>query len=87
VRKREDPFVLETAARQTLRIETSRKNESFYGVVISSTEDNKINTKVRIMFHPGCKIDEVMKSRLDFAEPPAVLSIGIAKVLEELNIL
>lgn len=85
MRKREDPFILETAARQTLRIETSRKNESFYGVIISSTEDNKTATKVRVLFYPQGKIDTVTKSRLEFAESPTSMVQGSSKFLENYN--
>lgn len=71
MKKRESPFVLETSAAETIRTETSRKSESFYGVVISSTKNNKSGTKVRVLFYPKGKIEEVMKSRLDFASAPA----------------
>ena len=77
--------MMETAARQTLRIETSRKNESFYGVVISSAEDNKTGTKVRVLFYPQGKIDTVAKSRLEFAEPPTSMVQASNKFLENYN--
>jgi hypothetical protein len=82
VKKREDPFVMEQSAVQKLRIDDSRRNESFYGVVISSTEYNKITTKIRILFYPKGKIEEVMKSRLDFAPPPADINQAEQKFLE-----
>ena len=80
------PLCVAGVSEQALNYKSSRKSESFYGVVISSAEYNKSNTKIRVLFHPGGKIDEVMKSRLDFAEKPAAISAEITTVLQELNI-
>lgn len=87
VQKREDPFVLESSPTKNLKPESSRKGESRYGIVISSTESNKINTKVRILFFPQGKIEEVAKSRLDFAIAPTDINSASPKFLENFTIL
>jgi hypothetical protein len=74
--------VLEKSAAQTIGIETSRRGESHYGVVISSTESNKTGTKVRVLFFPQGKIDTVAKSRLTFADAPASMTQASSKFLE-----
>lgn len=74
--------MLETAAAETIRTETSRKSESHYGVVISSTEHNKTTTRLRILFYPQGKVDTVEKNRLDFADAPADLNQADKRFLE-----
>ena len=85
MKKREDPFVLENSAFQTVKINALRKAESSYGVVISSESHNKTTTKVRVLFFPQGKIDLVAKSRLDFAESPTDVTDASPKFLENLN--
>jgi hypothetical protein len=82
VKKKEQPLVLGRSESRSSAIGTSRKEESRYGVIISSTENNKTNTRVRILFFPYGKIEEVTKSRLDFAEPPADIDNASLKFLE-----
>lgn len=77
--------MLEKSASEALRIQTSRRGESNYGVVISSTENNKINTKLRILFYPQGKIEEVAKSRLDFAIAPTDINSASHKFLDTYN--
>ena len=67
---------------QALDFPSSRRSESFYGVVISSAEYNKSNIKIRVLFYPEGKIDDVMKSRLDFAEAPVDLNQASERFLE-----
>jgi hypothetical protein len=85
VKKREDSFVLENATAQTVRAENSRKNESFYGVVVSPTDSNKTGTKVRVLYYPKGKVEEVMKSRLDFAEAPPNVNEAEQKFLDSFD--
>lgn len=68
---------------QTIKVNNSRKVESFYGVVISSSEENKTATKVRVLFFPQGKIDTVAKSRLDFAGAPTDINQADLKFLEQ----
>lgn len=82
VQKREDPFALDSAPPKNFNSKMSRKEESRYGVVISSTEDNKTKTKLRILFYPHGKIDEVAKSRMDYAIAPTDISGASPKFLE-----
>lgn len=80
--KREDPFVLEKVASPTLKAEHSRRDESHYGVVISSSEENKTTTVVRILFYPQGGISAVAKHRLEFADAPADINQASRKFLE-----
>jgi hypothetical protein len=68
--------------RSQIEIDGSRRGESHYGVVISSTDHNKTATHIRILFYPQGKIEEVSRSRLDFALPPTDIRNASNKFLE-----
>lgn len=82
MQKRESPFVIEKSLSNNIPVAESRKEEAYYGVIISSDETNKTTTKVCILFYPQGKIEEVAKGRLVFTEPPSDISNANRKFLE-----